>query len=201
MSAGLIVIHPQGMAIMMRGHEIVSDRSRKVFVFERVVVLHAGYTGEEGELEALMFFLEKRTKEWNAESLAWKLLEEAKQTWGERLEKTQPALFFVADVVMGVKRYYRVEISRHEQSVEGLTMKYERLVKTIAVGDETFRNLVIQSRLMEGAGDLHEMVRRGRFALEEARRWVELRDGWSSFGGECQAAVILNTGTVIYPVA
>ncbi|WP_322508215.1 hypothetical protein [Anaerolinea sp.] len=204
MSAGLIVMHPQGMAIIadsrkMRGCEIVSDRSRKVFVFERVVVLHVGYAGLEGELEALMFRLEIRAKEWDAQSLAWKLLEEAEQIWGERLGKTEPVLFFVCDVVERVKRCYRVEVSQHERSVEGWTMKYERMVKTVAVGDETFQNLVMQTRLMEGAADLHEVVRRGRFAVEEAGRWVEMRDGWTSFGGECQTAVILNTGTVIYP--
>ncbi len=204
MSAGLIVMHPQGMAIIadgrkMRGREIVSDRSRKVFVFERAVVLHVGYAGQEGELEALMFRLESLAKEQDAESLAWKLLEKAEQVWEERLAKTEPVLFFVCDVVERVKRCYRVEVSQHEHSIEGWMMKYERAVKTMAVGDETFRQLVTQSRLMEGAKDLHEVVRRGRFAVEEARRWVEMRDGWAVFGGECQTAVILNTGTVIYP--
>ncbi|MGC8857193.1 MAG: hypothetical protein ACP5QU_10405 [Anaerolineae bacterium] len=82
-------MHPQGIAIIadsrkMRGREIVSERSRKVFVFERVVVLHAGFAGQEGELEALMFRLEIRAKEWDAQSLAWTLLEEAEQIWGER---------------------------------------------------------------------------------------------------------------------
>ncbi len=30
---------------------------------------------------------------------AWKLVEEAERVWGERLAKTEPALFFVCDVV------------------------------------------------------------------------------------------------------
>lgn len=204
MSAGLIVMHPQGVVIIadsrkIRGREIVSDRSRKVFVFERVVVPHVGYAGQERELESLMFRLEMRAKEWDAESLAWKLLEEVEQVWGERVKETEPALFFVCDVVERVKRCYRVKASRDERGIEGWTMKYEQVIKNTAVGDETFRNLVVHSRLMEGAKDLHEVVRRGRFAVEEARRWMEMRDGWASFGGECQTAVILNAGTVIYP--
>ncbi len=64
-------------------------------------------------------------------------------------------------------------------------MKYERVVRTMAVGERLFDNRSPKAGL-DGRGKVICMRwsrRRGRFAIEEARRWVEMRDGWASFGG------------------
>jgi len=205
MSAGLVVLHPQGLVVLAdgrktRGREVVTDRSRKVWVIGRVVVLHLGYAGRDEELETFMFERQGEKKDWEAEGLAWGLAEAAERRWKEILPGKQPVLFFACDVVEGLKRCFRVEVRREGSVIEGMTMRGERLIRTIAAGDETFQVMVTQGRLAEGAKDLHEVVKRGRFALETLQRWVEMRDGWSSFGGEVQGAVILNTGSVIYPV-
>ncbi len=206
MTVGIIVVQFDGIALLsdsrlMQGERVVSDESQKIFkVADCGVCLHVGFAGHgTSEVAGIMFRLGERTANKSLVEIAWTLRDIAWDEWQSKLKPGETASFFLAGIHETMPGYFRITISLQDRMVEARFQKSSTDIFTSAVGDDTFQRLVIGSDMFKGSQNLHDTLRRGKFLLHEAERWVIERDGRASFGGNIQSAVILASGHVITP--